>query len=200
MCPRSNIVSKPSILLCDGCDRGYHLGCLKPPLKIVPKGQWICDECIVSTGEDYGFEEGHDHSLESFRRRADAFKKKYLSLNPINGSQREAGESGAEEQKPGEATEAAPADGLTQVNAETRDARVPVDGNLKSEIVESDSVPNERGHEESMALEEYFEQEFWRLVESQEETVEVEYGADLHTTKTGRFVFAMDYVLIDFSQ
>jgi [histone H3]-trimethyl-L-lysine4 demethylase len=31
-----------------------------------------------------------------------------------------------------------------------------------------------------------FEEEFWRLVQSQYETVEVEYGADVHSTTHGR--------------
>ncbi|GAX81110.1 hypothetical protein CEUSTIGMA_g8544.t1 [Chlamydomonas eustigma] len=34
------------MLLCDSCDRGYHLYCLKPPLTKVPPGSWVCDECI----------------------------------------------------------------------------------------------------------------------------------------------------------
>jgi histone demethylase JARID1 len=33
------------------------------------------------------------------------------------------------------------------------------------------------------------ETEFWRLVQSQHETVEVEYGADVHSTSHGRSVF-----------
>lgn len=32
------------------------------------------------------------------------------------------------------------------------------------------------------------EVEFWRLVSSQNETVEIEYGADVHSTTHGRFV------------
>ncbi|XP_033125936.1 bromodomain adjacent to zinc finger domain protein 1A-like isoform X2 [Anneissia japonica] len=34
------------MLLCDGCDRGHHMYCLKPPLKNVPKGDWYCKDCI----------------------------------------------------------------------------------------------------------------------------------------------------------
>ena len=33
------------MLLCDGCDRGHHLYCLKPKLKSIPKGDWYCREC-----------------------------------------------------------------------------------------------------------------------------------------------------------
>ena len=33
------------MLLCDGCDRGHHLYCLKPKLKKIPAGEWFCNEC-----------------------------------------------------------------------------------------------------------------------------------------------------------
>merc|ERR1719334_419676 len=33
------------MLLCDSCDRGHHLYCLKPKLKTVPQGDWFCDQC-----------------------------------------------------------------------------------------------------------------------------------------------------------
>ncbi|XP_075556278.1 ATP-dependent chromatin assembly factor large subunit isoform X1 [Dermacentor variabilis] len=33
------------MLLCDGCDRGHHLYCLKPPLEVIPKGDWYCVAC-----------------------------------------------------------------------------------------------------------------------------------------------------------
>ncbi|PRP76192.1 bromodomain adjacent to zinc finger domain protein 1A-like [Planoprotostelium fungivorum] len=33
------------IVLCDGCDQGYHLYCLRPPLTRVPKGKWYCNTC-----------------------------------------------------------------------------------------------------------------------------------------------------------
>lgn len=36
------------------------------------------------------------------------------------------------------------------------------------------------------------EQEFWRLVESQTETVEVEYGADVHVAIHGRLVVVIN--------
>ena len=33
------------MLLCDGCDRGHHMYCLKPKVKVVPEGDWFCPEC-----------------------------------------------------------------------------------------------------------------------------------------------------------
>jgi hypothetical protein len=38
------------ILVCDGeCKRMYHMYCVKPPLKRVPRGRWLCKDC---TGGD----------------------------------------------------------------------------------------------------------------------------------------------------
>ncbi|XP_037293996.1 bromodomain adjacent to zinc finger domain protein 1A isoform X2 [Manduca sexta] len=34
-----------SMLLCDGCNKGHHLYCLKPKLTKVPDGDWFCDVC-----------------------------------------------------------------------------------------------------------------------------------------------------------
>ena len=37
------------MLLCDGCDHGYHTYCLKPPLQQVPEGDWFCRDCSPVT-------------------------------------------------------------------------------------------------------------------------------------------------------
>ncbi|XP_026736700.1 PHD and RING finger domain-containing protein 1-like [Trichoplusia ni] len=34
-----------TMLLCDGCDLGYHMQCLTPPLSEVPIDQWLCPNC-----------------------------------------------------------------------------------------------------------------------------------------------------------
>ncbi|XP_054713885.1 bromodomain adjacent to zinc finger domain protein 1A-like isoform X2 [Uloborus diversus] len=34
-----------NMLLCDECNRGHHLYCLKPPLKSIPEGDWFCVSC-----------------------------------------------------------------------------------------------------------------------------------------------------------
>jgi hypothetical protein len=33
------------LLVCDGCERAYHPGCLEPPLKKIPEGDWFCPRC-----------------------------------------------------------------------------------------------------------------------------------------------------------
>lgn len=35
-----------SLIICDGCEGEYHMGCLNPKLKEVPEGYWECDECV----------------------------------------------------------------------------------------------------------------------------------------------------------
>ncbi|KAK4053008.1 hypothetical protein OIV83_001741 [Microbotryomycetes sp. JL201] len=127
------------IVLCDGCDRGYHLDCLTPKLTEVPTSQFFCDNCLFFNGADYGFEEGDNHSLHSFRRRADAFKRRWLQDHPM------------------------PERAMQRIEKEVASA--------EDEI------------EQQVAIEDHFEREFWRLVESPNETVEVEYGADVNATK-----------------
>jgi hypothetical protein len=37
------------LLLCDGCDRGLHIFCLRPILPRVPAGDWFCPSCAATT-------------------------------------------------------------------------------------------------------------------------------------------------------
>lgn len=39
------------MLLCDGCNHGFHMDCLTPPLTEVPEGFWYCDNCFESESE-----------------------------------------------------------------------------------------------------------------------------------------------------
>ncbi|KAM4013616.1 bromodomain adjacent to zinc finger domain protein 1A isoform 1-T2 [Anomaloglossus baeobatrachus] len=34
-----------SMILCDGCERGHHIYCVRPKLKFIPEGAWFCPEC-----------------------------------------------------------------------------------------------------------------------------------------------------------
>jgi len=38
--------NEEALLLCDGCDKGYHTYCFKPPITDIPEGDWYCFECI----------------------------------------------------------------------------------------------------------------------------------------------------------
>nr|XP_057908122.1 bromodomain adjacent to zinc finger domain protein 2A isoform X2 [Doryrhamphus excisus]XP_057908123.1 bromodomain adjacent to zinc finger domain protein 2A isoform X2 [Doryrhamphus excisus]XP_057908124.1 bromodomain adjacent to zinc finger domain protein 2A isoform X2 [Doryrhamphus excisus] len=35
------------LLLCDGCDRGCHMYCLRPKITQVPEGDWFCPTCVA---------------------------------------------------------------------------------------------------------------------------------------------------------
>ncbi|XP_017786913.1 PREDICTED: titin homolog isoform X2 [Nicrophorus vespilloides] len=37
------------ILLCDGCDSGWHCSCLRPALLVIPEGDWYCPPCLHTT-------------------------------------------------------------------------------------------------------------------------------------------------------
>ncbi|SCZ97679.1 BZ3500_MvSof-1268-A1-R1_Chr4-3g07364 [Microbotryum saponariae] len=144
------------IVLCDGCDHGFHLDCLSPPLAEVPKSQFFCEACLLQNGADYGFDEGEEHSLYSFQKRADAFKRKWLLEHPMP-------------KEKARAKDFTPAKGYAYVNAQ-------------GEAVEPPPVDE---FTEQIAVEDHFEREFWRLVESPHETVEIEYGADVNHTNDG---------------
>jgi len=40
------------LLLCDGCDMGYHLECLEPPLADVPISDWYCSTCEAARSNE----------------------------------------------------------------------------------------------------------------------------------------------------
>ncbi|XP_075993213.1 uncharacterized protein phrf1 isoform X2 [Genypterus blacodes] len=58
------------LLLCDGCDAGYHMECLTPPLNAVPVEEWFCPECEANNRQSRGsaedISESESHS-SSFR-------------------------------------------------------------------------------------------------------------------------------------
>lgn len=66
------------MLLCDRCNKGWHIYCLSPPLNRVPLGNWYCLECVNSDKHSFGFVPGKRLSLETFRRLADRAKKKWF--------------------------------------------------------------------------------------------------------------------------
>ncbi|ELU17512.1 hypothetical protein CAPTEDRAFT_141690, partial [Capitella teleta] len=45
------------ILLCDKCDAGHHTACLRPPLMIIPDGDWYCPACehVSNIRNDFSF-------------------------------------------------------------------------------------------------------------------------------------------------
>ncbi|XP_033491032.1 uncharacterized protein phrf1 isoform X2 [Epinephelus lanceolatus] len=60
------------LLLCDGCDAGYHMECLTPPLDSVPVEEWFCPECVANNRHSRGSAEeiSDTESLPSTARPA----------------------------------------------------------------------------------------------------------------------------------
>ena len=72
------------MLLCDSCDHGYHMDCLSPPITVVPKNNWYCPHCLEKPDTEYGFEDGRLHTIESYKKQADAFKEQYFAkVSPL---------------------------------------------------------------------------------------------------------------------
>ena len=46
-CKICGVADERDALLCDGCDGAFHMGCLKPPRKRVPAGDWFCKPCAA---------------------------------------------------------------------------------------------------------------------------------------------------------
>ncbi|KAL8601347.1 hypothetical protein ACOMHN_054640 [Nucella lapillus] len=46
--------NEAELLLCDGCDKGYHTYCFKPKMDNIPDGDWYCYECVSKvSGKSY---------------------------------------------------------------------------------------------------------------------------------------------------
>ena len=55
-----------SMLLCDRCNCGFHMGCLDPPLSVVPAGDWFCSQCL---NEKFGFGNTRVFKYHQFERQ-----------------------------------------------------------------------------------------------------------------------------------
>lgn len=141
VCQKAN--RDTQMLLCDGCDCGYHTFCLDPPLDSIPKGEWFCFTCIAGTGGDFGFDEGEEHCLSSFQARDREFRRRWFASHPP---------------------------------AQNTDEKHSVASMIGKVLVSEDDI----------------EREFWRLTQSAEETVEIEYGADVHSTTHGSAMPTME--------
>jgi len=45
LCRKGQKSDADRMILCDKCDKGHHIFCLRPALKCVPTGKWLCPEC-----------------------------------------------------------------------------------------------------------------------------------------------------------
>jgi hypothetical protein len=42
-----------TMLLCDGCNKGFHQNCLIPPISEIPKGKWFCNEVMLYYQQEF---------------------------------------------------------------------------------------------------------------------------------------------------
>lgn len=67
------------MLLCDRCDKGWHLYCLSPPLERVPPGNWYCSDCLNSDRDCFGFIHRRKSCLlETLRRFDERVRKRWF--------------------------------------------------------------------------------------------------------------------------
>ena len=61
------------LLICDSCDKGFHMECLEPPLSKLPEGRWICPICVPLPNRRRGMmKSGSSHFLTPKRPRKTA--------------------------------------------------------------------------------------------------------------------------------
>ena len=88
-----------NLLCCDGCVLVYHRECLNPPLKRVPKGKWLCPQCIEENeGSEEEEEEGEEDEEEDEEEEEEEDEEE--DEEEEEEEDEEDAESDAEEQKP----------------------------------------------------------------------------------------------------
>lgn len=65
------------IILCDHCDRGFHMFCLNPPLDKVPAGEWSCPICLQARSGPSAMRPGTEMTWAEFEKAAIATKRTY---------------------------------------------------------------------------------------------------------------------------
>ena len=45
VCHKTKATKKHQMLLCDRCNEGWHMSCLRPVVTKIPKGDWFCPRC-----------------------------------------------------------------------------------------------------------------------------------------------------------
>ncbi|XP_061364418.1 histone-lysine N-methyltransferase ATXR6 [Gastrolobium bilobum] len=83
--------SPAKLLLCDKCDRGYHLFCLKPILSSVPKGPWFCPPCSNNNNNPKSFPLVQTKIIDFFRIQRSSVKPQIS--NPGTRKKRKRGSS-----------------------------------------------------------------------------------------------------------
>ena len=68
------------ILLCDHCDLGWHASCLKPPLMVIPEGNWYCPPCEHVSAKKRKKKEKKIHHFNGFWNKRKTQTLRVLTL------------------------------------------------------------------------------------------------------------------------
>ena len=73
------------LLICDSCDKGFHMDCLEPPLNQLPEGRWICPICVPPPNRRRGMNKSSSsHFLTPKRPRKTAgYYSDYDGYTPL---------------------------------------------------------------------------------------------------------------------
>ncbi|KAM1389120.1 hypothetical protein ACFX2I_017144 [Malus domestica] len=63
------------IVLCDGCDHGYHLYCMEPPRTSIPAGKWFCKKCDTGIKAIRKARKAYDKKEKTQRANCEGLKK-----------------------------------------------------------------------------------------------------------------------------
>jgi hypothetical protein len=153
------------ILLCDtkGCENAYHMYCLKVPLTMVPEGDWFCDECVEELKE----EEDEERRLMVKTANYNNNNNNYYNNNnySVGGYQVEEDEDWEEF-------------GFAEGSTFT----------LQSFKAQADAFRKrwfQLTNDSQSASVERAELDFWRIVNTSQEYVQVHYGSDLCSSVHG---------------
>ena len=84
------------LLICDSCDKGFHMDCLDPPLSRLPEGRWICPICVPPPNRRRGMNKsGGSHFLTPKRPRKTAgYYSDYDGYTPLPKKRKKSGVDG----------------------------------------------------------------------------------------------------------
>ncbi|KAH8318080.1 hypothetical protein KR074_007621 [Drosophila pseudoananassae] len=70
------------MLLCDECNGGTHMFCMKPKMRTVPEGNWYCKDCV----KNLGLKNSHN---EKDKKQAAKKKRKFIVEEEDTGNEEE---------------------------------------------------------------------------------------------------------------
>ncbi|KAK8681794.1 hypothetical protein V6N13_054195 [Hibiscus sabdariffa] len=68
------------IILCDGCDAGYHIYCLEPPKSSIPIGKWFCRKCDAGIQRIRRAKRAYQNRERKLQRKGMGSKPAYNNL------------------------------------------------------------------------------------------------------------------------